>query len=230
MSVPPTNVQFLWPTPILQRKFDNSDSANKELVKLFLEHRQQDGDSEGSVYASDDNLLQRYNTNAPLKELFNFISQGVFETAQSVNAPIWQQLGSQRLNLNIVGAWFQIQNNYGFHDIHNHGNCSWSGVYYVQIDDVAKREAHAVLGKQNGITRFYGPQLQLLGGAHMDLGSSYLQRSNFDVTPEEGTLVVFPSWLNHKALPYDGEKDRIIISFNMQIHGEKGNKAFEPGF
>jgi uncharacterized protein (TIGR02466 family) len=224
------SVQFLWPTPILQKKFDSHQTINAELVKLFLDHRKQDGDDEGNVYSSDDNLLQRYNTNEPLKELFNFISQGVFETAQSVNQPIWQQLGSQRLNLNIVGAWFQIQNNYGFHDIHNHGNCSWSGVYYVQIDDVAKREVHAVLGRQNGITRFYGPQLQLLGGAHMDLGSSYLQRSNFDVTPEEGTLVVFPSWLNHKALPYDGEKDRIIVSFNIQIHGEKGNKAFRHGF
>ncbi len=224
------SVQFLWPTPILQRKFDNHESVNAELVKLFLEHRQQDGDSEGNVYSSDDNLLQRYNANEPLKELFNFISQGVFEIAQSVNAPIWQQLGSQRLNMNIVGAWFQIQNNFGFHDIHNHGNCSWSGVYYVQIDEAAKREAHAVLGKQNGLTRFYGPQLQLLGGAHMDLGSSYLQRSNFDVVPEAGTLVVFPSWLSHKALPYDGEKDRIIISFNMQVHGEKGNKAFGHGF
>jgi uncharacterized protein (TIGR02466 family) len=230
MSVPPTNVQFLWPTPILQRKFDNSDSVNAELVKLFLEHRQQDGDIEGNIYSSDDNLLQRYNTHEPLKELFNFISQGVFEIAQSVNGPIWQQLGSQRLNMNVVGAWFQIQNHYGFHDIHNHGNCSWSGVYYVQIDDAAKREQHAVLGKQNGLTRFYGHQLNLLGGAHMDLGSAYLQRSNFDVVPEEGTVVIFPSWLNHKALPYDGEKDRIIVSFNMQIHGEKGNKAFEHGF
>jgi uncharacterized protein (TIGR02466 family) len=230
MSVPPLNLQFLFPTPLLQKKFDNHATINAELVKLFHDHRKQDGDDEDNVYSSDDDLLIRYKDVSALKELFNFISQGVFEVASSVNQPIWQQLGSQRLNMNVVGAWFQIQNNYGFHDIHNHGNCSWSGVYYVQIDDVAKREAHPVLGKQNGITRFYSHQLNLLGGAHMDLGNAYLQRSNFDVTPEEGLLVVFPSWLNHKALPYDGEKDRIIISFNMQVHGEKGNKAFNHGF
>jgi uncharacterized protein (TIGR02466 family) len=223
------SVQFLFPTPLLEKKFDNHAAVNAELVKLFYDHRKQDGDDTSNVYSSDDDLLQRYDQPA-LKELFNFISQGVFEVASSVNQPIWQQLGSQRLNMNVVGAWFQIQNNYGFHDIHNHGNCSWSGVYYVQIDDAAKREAHPVLSKQNGITRFYSHQLNLLGGAHMDLGNAYLQRSNFDVVPEEGGLIVFPSWLNHKALPYDGEKDRIIISFNMQVHGEKGNKAFNHGF
>jgi uncharacterized protein (TIGR02466 family) len=224
------SVQFLFPTPLLQKKLETHATINAELVKLFYDHRKGDGDDEGNVYSSDDDLLIRYKDVQALKDLFNFISQGVFEVASSVNQPIWQQLGSQRLNMNVVGAWFQIQNNYGFHDIHNHGNCSWSGVYYLQIDDAAKREAHPVLGKQNGITRFYSHQLNLLGGAHMDLGNAYLQRSNFDVTPEEGGLIVFPSWLNHKALPYDGEKDRMIVSFNMQISGEKGNKAFGHGF
>ncbi|MGL4611271.1 MAG: TIGR02466 family protein [Trueperaceae bacterium] len=224
------SVQFLFPTPLLQKKLDNHATINAELVKLFYNHRQEDGDNDGNVYSSDDDLLIRYNNVGALKDLFNFISQGVFEAASSVNQSVWQHLGSQRLNMNVVGAWFQIQNNYGFHDIHNHGNCSWSGVYYVQIDDAAKRDAHPVLGKQNGITRFYSHQLNLLGGAHMDLGNAYLQRSNFDVVPEEGGLIVFPSWLNHKALPYDGEKDRVIISFNMQVHGEKGNKAFNHGF
>ncbi|MCX7602300.1 MAG: 2OG-Fe(II) oxygenase family protein, partial [Meiothermus sp.] len=63
-----------------------------------------------------------------------------------------------------------------------------------------------------------------------DLGNAFMQQSTFDVTPEEGVLVVFPSWLLHKAMPYDGERDRVIISFNAQVHGEQGNQAFEYGF
>jgi hypothetical protein len=31
-------------------------------------------------------------------------------------------------------------------------------------------------------------------------------------------------------MPYDGERDRVIISFNAQVHGEQGDKAFEYGF
>jgi uncharacterized protein (TIGR02466 family) len=156
------------------------------------------------------------------------IFYSVFEIASAMNKPTWQQTQASKLQMHIVGAWFQIQNRYGFHDIHNHGNCSWSGVYYVQLDDVAKCEAHEVLGQRNGITRFYSHQLNLLGGAHMDMGNAYLQQSTFDVRPEEGGLIVFPSWLNHKAMPYDGQKDRIIISFNAQVHGE--NKPLDYDF
>jgi hypothetical protein len=31
-------------------------------------------------------------------------------------------------------------------------------------------------------------------------------------------LVVFPAWLAHQAMPYDGAKDRIILSFNASVH------------
>jgi hypothetical protein len=32
-----------------------------------------------------------------------------------------------------------------------------------------------------------------------------------DVTPQEGQLVVFPAFMPHKAMPYAGEKDRIVV-------------------
>jgi len=36
--------------------------------------------------------------------------------------------------------------------------------------------------------------------------------------------VLFPSWLAHQALPYDGEKERVIISFNASIHAAQGDQ------
>lgn len=224
----PESVQLLWPTPILIKRFPQHAAVNRALLELFYAEVQAKGQS-GNVYSSDDDLLQRYQSPA-MQQLFGFISGSVFEVAQAMNGPIWQGMGVKNLQMNVVGAWFQIQNRFGFHDIHNHGNCSWSGVYYVQIDPAEQRHAHPVLGGRNGITRFYAQHLSLLGGAHMDLGNTYMQQSEFDVTPEEGTLVVFPSWLLHKAFPYDGHKDRVIISFNAQVNGEQGNKAFDYGF
>lgn len=223
------NLQFLWPTPLLRRSLEGHETVNAGLTELFLEHRTKHPGGSGNVYSSSDDLLQRYDHPA-LGALFGFVSESVFEIAQAMNASIWQATGASALQMHIVGAWFQIQNNFGFHDIHNHGNCSWSGVYYVQIDPVTEREQHPVLGALNGITRFYGHQLGLLGGAHMDMGNAYLQQSHVDVTPEAGTLIVFPSWLNHKAMPYDGARDRIIVSFNVQVHGKQGDQAFQYGF
>lgn len=222
-------MQHLWSTPLLRKSFAQSERVNAELVELFHKHREADGEVEARVYSSPDDLLQRYQHPA-LSELFGFISESVFEAASAMNKHIWQGMNPGRLSMHVVGAWFQIQNSYGFHDIHSHGNCSWSGVYYLQMDDLETRHQHPNLGAQNGVTRFYSPRFNLLGGAHMDLGNAYLQESHIDIEPEEGTLIVFPSWLNHKAMPYDGKKDRVIISFNAQVHGEKGNKAFDYSF
>ena len=228
MTQPVPNVKLMWPTPILERRLPGHEAVNAGLIELFARHRQQHPGPPGSVYTSGDDLLERYDDPA-LNQLFGFVSQSVFEIAQSMNAAAWAGLNAPRLQLRVVGAWFQVQNRSGFHDIHTHGNCSWSGVYYVQIDEQAKRAQHPDLGDRNGVTRFYGPSLYLLGGAYQDLGNAYLQQATHDVQPQAGTLIVFPSWLNHKALPYDGAQDRVIVSFNAQVHGAGGNQTAQYG-
>jgi len=52
----------------------------------------------------------------------------------------------------------------------------------------------------------------------MDFGNAYLQHAHVDMAPRAGQLVVFPAWLAHQAMPYDGAKDRIILSFNASVH------------
>ena len=229
---PPTrDVRLLWPTALLQRELPDHAAVNSGLLELFAAHRAEfpGRDPEAASYSSGDDLLARY-TNPHLQALFAFISQAVFDVASSVNASAWAAMPQARLSMEVVGAWFQVQNRYGFHDIHTHGNCSWSGVYYVQIDDEAKRARHHNLGPRNGVTRFYGPSLHQLGGAYQDLGNAYMQQGTLDVQPQAGTLIVFPSWLNHKAMPYDGQLDRVIVSFNAQVHGAGGNQTAGYGF
>jgi hypothetical protein len=78
----------------------------------------------------------------------------------------------------------------------------------------------------NGVTRFYGPYTQFQAGAYMDMGNAYLQNNSIDIQPDEGMLVLFPSYLPHKAMAYQGDKDRIIISFNIQINSRSGNEIY----
>ena len=130
------------------------------------------------------------------------------------------------LAVELVGAWMQTSNRYARHDVHNHGNCSWSGVYYIDVDPTERREAHPDLGPANGLTRLHSPHLDRLGGAHMDRGAAWLQDSHVDVPPEPGLLVVWPSFLLHQALPYAGERDRTILSFNATVRGPGTDRGF----
>ena len=38
--------------------------------------------------------------------------------------------------------------------------------------------------------------------------------SEYAVTPKDGTLIVFPSWLGHRVEPYLGDGDRITLALN----------------
>ena len=176
-----------------------------------------------AFYSSGDDLMQRVEL-PEFHQLFSFIAAALQKTVKSANAHVWSEQLS--LKLEIAGCWFQIQNHGAFHDMHSHGNCSWSGVYYVQLDAPELRRQHKVLGALNGMTRFYGPYQNYLGGAYMDMGNAYLQQPHFDICPEPGMLVLFPAYLNHKAMPYEGATDRIVVSFNAQIHGTQGDRIF----
>ncbi|QKO21992.1 TIGR02466 family protein [Rhodoferax sp. BAB1] len=218
-------LQRHWPVPLAVHCFERAAEINPLLVRVFSAIRATDpGAARGNFYASPDDLLRRIEL-PEFHELLRFIAGAIQTTAQQANAGLWPP-GRHDLQLELMGVWFQIQNGATFHDVHTHGNCSWSGVYYVQIDPVAQREKHPDFGALNGATRFYSPMFPLLGGAHIDMGNAYLQQATLDVTPQEGELVLFPSFLPHKAMPYVGERDRIIVSFNAQIRAPGGDQLF----
>jgi hypothetical protein len=147
-------------------------------------------------------------------------------TVKHANREAWAGR-EMELKVGIEGMWFQCSRNGAFHDVHTHGNCSWSSAYIVQIDETEKRVAHPVYGAANGVTRLYGPPFAALGGAFVDVGNAYLMPPSRDIEPIPGQLVLFPSWLAHQALPYDGDKERVIISFNASIHATGGDQMHD---
>lgn len=225
MSATAAALQQHWPVPLAVHRFERAAEVNEVLARVFLAMRATDPQAPpGRFYASADDLLRRIDL-PEFQALLQFIAASIQATAQQANAGVWPA-GRHGLQLELTGVWFQIQNGAAFHDIHTHGNCSWSGVYYVQIDPAAQRQTHPELGALNGATRFYSPMFPLLGGAHMDMGNAFLQQATLDVTPHEGDLVLFPAFLPHKAMPYAGERDRITVSFNAQIRAPGGDQLF----
>lgn len=217
-----------WPVPMAVHRLQGAAPVNEVLARIFSVMRATDvaqhPERAGSFYASADDLLQRVDV-PEFHTLVKFIAQSLQATAKQANAGVWPS-GRHGLQLELVGLWFQIQNGAAFHDVHTHGNCSWSGVYYVQIDPVAERQREPQWGALNGATRFYSPLFPLLGGAYMDMGNAFMQNATLDVTPQEGELVLFPAFLPHKALPYVGTKDRIVVSFNAQIRAPQGDQIY----
>lgn len=230
MSTINTGLHLFWPTPIGIYRYDQADIVNAALVEEFAgiredQERQRGVAPGGPFFSSDDDLLTRVK-NPDWNRLVQFIVNGIAQTVEQVNAEHWAGR-VQELTVGLEGLWFQVAGGGAAHDVHTHGNCSWSGVYIVQIDPPAEREQHPVYGAANGVTRLYGPHFTTLGGAFVDVGNAYLQQPHLDVDQVEGQLLVFPSWLMHQAMAYNGDRDRVIISFNAAIHGSGGDQMFE---
>jgi len=215
----------LWPTPIGVHRLPGADELNPLLVRVFGALRaQQEGGERRPFFASGDDLLQRIRL-PEWQGFVRFLVEALRDTVTQANRGAWPADHAAQglpLQVAIAGMWFQVSNRGAFHDVHTHGNCSWSAVYCVQVDPEASRVQHPTYGAANGVTRFYGPPFAQLGGAHVDLGNAYLQPPHVDVAPVPGQLVLFPSWLAHQALPYDGELDRMIVSFNASVHAAQG--------
>ncbi len=106
-----------------------------------------------------------------------------------------------KYGVGFVDSWFHIGKKYSVHEVHNHGNCSWCGIFYVDVGDVG-----------SGETVFRNP----ITSTFTDCGNSYMFTS-MKVIPENGKLVLFPSYLDHYQSLYTGDKDRIVIGFNMTL-------------
>jgi len=152
-------------------------------------------------------------TSEDIKALAGWIAQCVKAAVNKVNGG---ELAMERLQVRFTESWFHITNHGGFHDAHVHGNCSWCGIYYLKAGDPDVVPADGTDSAGNGINRFYSHIPT--GGYCADYGSKYLRRSNIDVQPIDGRMVLFPSFLLHSALPYRGAEDRMVFAFNTQTH------------
>ena len=186
---------------------------------MFRQYQSDHPSDHPSTYSSPDNFSDEIENEA-LESLQKFILDNIFAISAELNAPFWPQ--GLKLDIQLTGLWFQISNDFGFHETHVHGNCSWSGVYYVQSGSSSKSASDkGENGMPNGITRFYGPNMEYQAAGHGDYGNFYLQNHIYDSFPEDGKLVIFPSHIKHMVFPYKGDEDRIIVSFHAVVDAEQ---------
>ena len=206
-----------WQTFFFIRRWSEHTQLSASIIERLYQLKEAEGTNIASqvavkaksttgLFESNFDLFQ--DRHAGLQQLKSF----VVETIQSVVSKLnHDEVPPANIDVAIHDAWFHITNDGGFHDAHVHHDCSWCGIYYLQLGDAGQTTSS---GAPNGANRFYSPFLT--GGQYSDYGNRYLGGSYIDPPIEEGMLLLFPSFLVHSALPYSGDKDRIVIAFNSQ--------------
>jgi uncharacterized protein (TIGR02466 family) len=107
--------------------------------------------------------------------------------------------------IEITGCWANISAKGASHRMHAHPNNFLSGVYYVQTHP----EADTI--------NFHDPRIQT---TIIRPPVTELTAQNTDqvvVKVRNGTLLVFPSYLQHSVDPNRSDEERISISFNVMF-------------
>ena len=106
-------------------------------------------------------------------------------------------------NITYNESWYHVTKTNGMHEPHLHVKCSWCGVYYIKSGN-----------HDSGHTVFQNPTMS----TYIDRGNVFLDNmSTYRVKPQDGLLVIFPSYLIHYQAMYKGTEDRIVVAFNASI-------------
>ena len=111
----------------------------------------------------------------------------------------------------IKNGWININNpsNYGLNNNppHLHANYFVSCVYYVKAEQNA--------GNLTMLSPF--PSIEYTVPISSINNGTIYNSSRWDITPEPGKLIIFPSWLLHYVSGNFSQNDRISVAFNVVL-------------
>jgi uncharacterized protein (TIGR02466 family) len=206
--------RMYWGTPIVEVQNPDHERIKEALIACAYEaEKKSSAPIESGVspflkhglYESPFNFFQ--SDVKEVHDLRHFCTQAlaemVFFLHREVNQP---KTAMPRINVELFESWVHVTHDGGYHDAHVHSNCSWCGIYYVEIGD-------ATADPPNGCNRFYPPTALV----YQDVGTMVCPLSIVHPVPENGKLVLFPSHVQHAGVVYRGKRDRILASFNARV-------------
>jgi uncharacterized protein (TIGR02466 family) len=126
---------------------------------------------------------------------------------QEVKTSIFKEKTSGKFK--IKNIWFSIQKENEGHPSHNHPKSILSGVYYLNSD----AETGIIFQDPRPAADVLVPRKKTKTNENSNL-LSYISKTN--------RLIIFPSWLLHWVPINESNRNRISISFNVQIKGQVG--------
>lgn len=117
----------------------------------------------------------------------------------------------------ITGMWATKHPRNGFHHRHIHGNSYMAGVFYLNGND------------ETAGTTFHNTHMynQMIIPAKEKIQPNSAPKSFERVPFEEGSLIVFPSWLSHDTDMNRDDRERVILSFNIMPVGKTNQDPFD---
>ena len=190
----------IFPSPVCHYIPENYQELNMELKNyiLNLKKKNQQGikkSNQGGWHSpmfdiSNDKLAKKF---AIIFE--NYVKKTVEEIGWSYDSD----------RVKIEAMWSIINKKGDFNIAHNHPNSYLSAAYYVKHPE------------KSGNIKFFDPREQKNMWYPKIINYTEISAPIVEITPKEGDLLIFPSYLYHAVSENLAKDDRIIVSFNTGI-------------
>jgi uncharacterized protein (TIGR02466 family) len=131
--------------------------------------------------------------------------QALFSCVRHLAGSILRFLRIRQADLEVTGCWATILSRGAMHRVHSHPNNFLSGVYYIRVPPGADTINFHDPRSQSRVIR---PPVTELTAENTD---------QVVVRVQNGTLLMFPSYLDHSVDTNTVDDERISISFNMMF-------------
>ena len=190
---------LLFPTPVWTMQLDNYTSVNEQMYNYIKSKQKNDG-----IGINKSNIRgwpsKDFNLND--KEPQNFISFILSSIEQVMTDMDWEK---EKQIAKIDNMWAIINTGGSANLRHQHGNSSISGAYYVRAPINC------------GDIVFYDPRPAPVYSHPNVVNPNLLNAQVNGISPKEGALVLFPSYLEHSVNENKSNEERIVVSFNIRI-------------
>ena len=194
-----TKPNLLFPTPVWTIQLDNYKNINEEMYQYIKSIQK---DDEIGINKSNVKGWHSKDFNLNKKEPQNFISLILPAIEKVMTDMNWDK---QKQISKINNMWAIINTGGSANLRHQHGNSTISGAYYVRAPI------------NSGDIVFYDPRPAPVYSHPNVVNPNILNAQVNSITPKEGALVLFPSYLDHSVNENQSKEERIVISFNIRI-------------
>ena len=194
-------IHKLFSSPVFQFQVDNYESINKSLTEYIYKLKKEDdkGIKRSNVNGWHSKNFKIEKDNVPynfIKTIHGYVKEVI------VDGFGWRYIPEK---VGISEIWSIINKKGTFNTSHNHPGSYLSAAYYVKAPDECG-DIHFF--DPNEIKKFNSPPIE---------NRTELSASGFSIRAQEGSLLIFPSYLYHDVGKNLSNEDRIVISFNVSI-------------
>ena len=186
-------------TPVWASKVDNYKNTNEEIYE-YIKNMQSE-DKKGIVKSNLKGWHSKdFDLNAEQpKNLIKLLSPSINQVLIDMDWDIKIQ------RVKISSMWAIINKGGAANAKHHHGNSDISAAYYVRAP------------KDCGDIVFHDPRPAPVFSHPRANKPNSLNAMINSISPVEGGLVLFPSYLEHSVNPNPSDDERIVISFNISL-------------